>query len=170
MEITQYAALFQALNNAGKTLAALIEQRDLARNLDQLIEARQQILQALDMGLGAKQQAVALQEELQAARAKADQLAHEVEAVKAEISDLSGYRLVELAPGALVYGPREGYAVDEPPHYLCAACRDDAKKSLLQFAGYEKNFRLLRCGRCGGEVRVREPMGDIMTIPSDRGF
>jgi rubrerythrin len=74
-------------------------------------------------------------------------LDEELRRVKAEKADLENYALHELSPGVFVYARRPGVESAEPMHYLCAPCRNDGKKSILN---REENYGAVfhRCPQC----------------------
>lgn len=82
--------------------------------------------------------------------AQTDQLAmlKRVVDLEKEIADLeaweaekSRYELVRFDPGILVYSLKPDDEKGEPPHYLCAACYTNGRKSFLQ-ATTELKMRL----------------------------
>jgi hypothetical protein len=85
--------------------------------------------------------------EHQAALREKRDLEEELRRVKAEKADLENYALHELSPGVFVYARRPGVESTEPMHYLCAPCRNDGKKSILQRSeNYGAVFH--RCPQC----------------------
>jgi len=62
------------------------------------------------------------------------------------------YCLISLGAGTQVYAyqPRDGDAT--PPHYLCASCFQEKKKSILQKTGYNHLGAVYKCHPCGQEV------------------
>lgn len=53
-------------------------------------------------------------------------------------SDFDRYVLWETPGGDLVYRVKEPRDPDEPAHYLCPACLDQGRKSILQTGGYDR--------------------------------
>ncbi len=79
----------------------------------------------------------------------------ELEKQIAEIEDwksqIRRYALFQLPTGALAYALKPGMENGEPMHYLCTACVDKKKRTILQPKG-----RLLHCPECNSNIAVRE--------------
>ena len=68
-------------------------------------------------------------------------------------SEKQRYRLQQVDPGVVVYIVREEAATqDEPVHYLCPACYEKCKKSILQATPeLRKRRRVHQCPECRAE-------------------
>ena len=61
------------------------------------------------------------------------------------------YKLVAPFPGCMVYALQKSHSDDEPPHYICPACFQQGRKSILQSrpgAGSGIRFAHLKCTAC----------------------
>jgi hypothetical protein len=68
-------------------------------------------------------------------------------------SESQRYRLTKLAFGGYAFCLKPGMENAEPPHYLCATCMNQRKKSILQ--PHDESF--LRCSLCHEQVQVGDP-------------
>ena len=68
------------------------------------------------------------------------ELREKLEKVENWESQMQRYHLHAFPTGALAYALQAGMEQGQPPHYLCAACVDTGKKSILQPRG-----RYLHC-------------------------
>jgi hypothetical protein len=121
------------------------------------------------------------QEQLIASRHEREILAERLLEATREANRLKGfekernrYRLEELSAGAFAYVFQPGADAPEADlqrqgqpiqtvHWLCCACFQQAERAILQFAGYESGFKLYACPRCKAAIRLREPMGEVLT-------
>ena len=64
------------------------------------------------------------------------------------------YQLQNLPhSGASAYAAKPGMEAGEPPHWICATCFEDGKKSILQpETRHPGRASVLVCHRCGSEV------------------
>lgn len=103
--------------------------------------------------------------EHQAALREKRELEEELRRVKAEKADLENYALRELSPGVFVYARSTGVESTEPLHYLCAQCRNDGKKSILQ-RGENHGSIFHRCTICETNFLERhKPAPNIQVRP-----
>lgn len=68
-------------------------------------------------------------------------------------SELQRYQLTKFAFGGYAYSMKPGMENAEPPHYLCATCMNQRKKSIMQ--PYSEGF--LRCSLCHEEIQIANP-------------
>ncbi|CBE68064.1 MAG: hypothetical protein F9K13_13815 [Candidatus Methylomirabilis oxygeniifera] len=65
-------------------------------------------------------------------------------------SESQRYQLIQFTFGGYAFCLTPGLENTEPPHYLCAACMNQRKKSILQ--PYGEAF--LRCSLCHEEIQI----------------
>ena len=124
--------------------------------------------------LGEAQQAVLqLQQALQTAHERTGELKATIKGLMDWSGEKKRYVLKELGPDALVYVNKASKQGEEPPHALCVHCYEDAKRSILQFAGNENGFRVLACPRCGnrvllGTVTIKFDPDDLRSLMAER--
>ncbi|MDP2808678.1 MAG: hypothetical protein Q8O34_00850 [Rhodocyclaceae bacterium] len=85
-------------------------------------------------------------------------------------TEAARYRLLAVGDHAHAYALKPEAAGEEPPHYLCQSCYQDQKKLILQFSGYEAGCRRLACPRCQSAILIREPLGEVLTVPRSEGL
>ncbi len=109
-------------------------------------------------------QGVILNAQSSALAANADQsaMADEIRALKEQLAvaerwnqERSRYALATVDEGAFVYALRKEKAENEPPHWLCARCFSEGRKTLLQRAGKSEYFGTdYVCHACKSSIRV----------------
>jgi hypothetical protein len=120
----------------------------------------------LKVGAEVQGKVIDLQREIMAAQssalaAQSDQftLLHQIRELEQRIREIEGwerekhrYVLVKLYQGSLAYIVKEESRGSEPRHYICAACYQEGKKSILQgfTSGYGEH--VLTCPRCNTKV------------------
>jgi hypothetical protein len=68
------------------------------------------------------------------------------------------YELTELATGSLAYVVKEAMRGPEPSHWLCAACCQQRKKSILQITGSRGpmgDVQIWGCHACNAAIWIR---------------
>jgi hypothetical protein len=107
-----------------------------------------------------------LQEQILSAQAFQSELAEQVRSLKTEIANFetwetekNKYELKAIAPTAFAYVYKSGPQFTEPPHWLCANCYQNRKKSFLQYvnagpAGKDHLKHVWGCGLCKGQIMV----------------
>jgi len=127
----------KALFDIGKTMLGL---RDSAQLLEATVEFNQQLL--------------TVQRALLDAQAEQTALVQNISALEKEIADLKAldhekekYELKKVRRG-IAYTLKPEAQGTEPPHFICAQCYDDGKRSIMQ------NFNpatppAYKCNRCG---------------------
>jgi len=102
---------------------------------------------------------IALQEKIFAGNAmyselvqRKDELEREIVSLKDWEAEKARYELVELYEGALAYAVKEAMRGGEPFHYICPACYQQRKKSILQGATWHLGEHSLTCPAC--ELKV----------------
>lgn len=105
---------------------------------------------------------IELQDKIMAAREQQTTLAERVRELEAEVAgfktweaEKQRYELAPIREGALAYRVKEEARGAEPPHWLCAQCFGDRKKSLLQeehrFPG---RCTVMACHQCGSDIYI----------------
>jgi hypothetical protein len=107
---------------------------------------------------------IELQEKILAAQAaqldlvqRVNDLENDLARLKTWEAEKERYELKQVAPGAMVYVPKESLRGDEPIHWLCANCFQNGKKRFLQESRGDASFVYHKCQECGGEIRIRKP-------------
>ncbi len=77
----------------------------------------------------------------------------------------SQYKLKKIASGTFVYSYEDSHDSKDPPHWLCANCYHNGKKSILQFS--TKAFFYF-CPKC--KTEIHHPNGKSVGIDSFGGM
>jgi hypothetical protein len=98
--------------------------------------------------------------EAYAARLKEiEKLKEQLAALTAWSVDADRYELRRFQPGTLTYVLKVGAQGGEPPHYLCANCYENQRRSILQATSYrELQCRVHRCNCCKAEYPIGPEM------------
>lgn len=105
--------------------------------------------------LAAQSSAIAAQQEQSSLLKRIDTLEAEIVRMKAWDAEKERYELADTRGGALAYRLKAGMEAGEPTHWLCPACYQQQKKSILQpetlFPG---RTEILACPQCHNELVV----------------
>lgn len=147
MDLSLIAQAASSLSSAVTLTKSFVGLRDEAQRLTAVNEMLTKLLEANN-----KLNAFAIADaqrttEHQAVLSEKRNLEEELRRVKAEKADFERYALHELSPGVLVYARGAGVEGTEPAHYLCARCRSEGKKSILQ-RGETAAQVFHRCPQC----------------------
>jgi Zn finger protein HypA/HybF involved in hydrogenase expression len=145
MVIEAFGAL-GAIKSASDTVKSLIELRDISLVHTKAIELQRQILAAQEAALNAREREESLITRIRA-------LEEEIAQSKAWDAEADDYELKQIATGAFAYTRQINTSSAEPPHWLCAKCFGQHKKSILQFQTQTGDRRAVyRCPECTSAV------------------
>lgn len=134
--------------NAAKTIAqAMIGLRDAQAFQAKAIEFQSKILDAQSSVFAANEERTALIERVR-------QLEKQMTDLEAWDAEKQKYELKHLPPGAFAYALKSESGVGEPPHWLCAACYQCHKKSILQDQGERGREHRWSCPECKVDIMV----------------
>ena len=105
---------------------------------------------------------IKLQEQILSAHEAQFELIERVRSLEKEIAsaetwdtEKQRYELAQVWPGAFAYVLKKESAGSEPPHWFCAQCYQNRKKSILQDAPKTSiGFRYWLCHACHAEILV----------------
>jgi hypothetical protein len=143
-------ALFQGaitgLNAAAQMVKGLIGLKISAEVNSKIIELGGEIVSA-------QANASAAYAEYLSMLQKVRELEEELARVKAWETEKQRYRLIEINYGAFAFALKEDSKGTEPPHWICAKCYQDGKKSILQHNGvaFVRESKV-RCSTCKAEI------------------
>lgn len=144
--IAEISALMTSLKGAKDIAEAMVGLRDAAARQSKVIEFQNVIMDA-------QQSVFAIQQERAALVEKVSELEEQVARLEKWNSEKERYELSELGNGTVAYRIKDAVRGTEPPHWICANCYDDGKKSHLQpevrFPGSTKVYV---CHACGSEL------------------
>ena len=150
IDMGSVAALTASLQAAVEITKGLVGLRDTTVVQDKVIELQNAILSAQSSALTAQSDQVTLLDRVRELEAQMAQM----EAFDAEKSK---YQLQQVDSGALAYVLKPEADTGEPPHWLCVACFQRGRKSLLQMHGRDpadRSSTLFRCPECTTDIRV----------------
>lgn len=113
------------LKAAGDLAKAFLQLKSDAERQAKVIELQSIILAAQSNAIAAQSDQFAMLEEVRA-------LKEEIAQVKAWETEKQRYQMVSPFSGATVYALKEAMSNGEPPHYICANCYQNGKRSILQ--------------------------------------
>ena len=146
-EIVAFAAAVSHTVNIAK---AVFDTRDATK----IGELQLEFTTAL---LDVAQKQLAVTESYQATLDANKKLKQQIEAYERWEQDSQRYQLHQLEPGILVYALKPEHTTTQPAHWLCAACYDDRKKSVLQRES--KGSDVLICPRDPQHQLITEERG-----------
>ena len=144
-------------NPVSKTLATLQSAYGLAKDIADLEEThavKMQIGELLTQILSAQESAIRSQERETALTRQVHDLEDRIREMETWSRQKERYQLTKLPPGILVYEIKEAARGDEPPHYVCAKCFEQQKRSFLNSDEPNLGTTKLHCPSCGWEDRI----------------
>lgn len=141
-----YAEISAAIQSA-KALGELVKAAHGLANYNEFVTAVYEVNAKL---MDATAVALASQEKQSSLANRVAELEDELRELKNLESDSQRYQLTKLAFGGYVYSMKSGMENAEPPHYLCATCMNQRKKSILQPSGEA----FLRCSLGHEEIQI----------------
>jgi hypothetical protein len=136
--MNEIAAFATAVSHAINIAKAIVDTRDETK----LTSLKLEFVAAL-LELNTKQ--LSLAQGYQSVMDDNKSLKKQLEAYERWEQESQRYQLHQLEPGILVYALKPEHASTQPAHWLCAACYDERKKSVLQRAS--KGSDILNCPR-----------------------
>jgi rubrerythrin len=105
--------------------------------------------------LEAQQSLFAAQDAQTAAAKRISDLEEQIMQLKDWSRQAESYELVAIGNGGFAYMQKEGMRTTEPPHWLCANCFTNRKKSILQRQGTQgERERPWTCPNCRAGIQV----------------
>ena len=144
-----YAEISAAIQSA-KALGELVKAAHGLANYNEFVTAVYEVNAKL---MDATAVALASQEKQSSLANRVAELEDELRELKNLESEAQRYQLTKFAFGGYAYSIKPGMESAEPPHYLCATCMNQRKKSILQPSGEA----FLRCSLCHEEIQIANP-------------
>jgi hypothetical protein len=129
---------------------------DLAKGITALkseVDRNQAVSKILEVLIAVQKDALSMQEKQSSLTSRITELESQLQQLKNWESELQRYQLTRFAFGGYAYSLKPGMENAEPPHYLCASCMNQRKKSILQ----PDTDAFLRCGICHEEIKIANP-------------
>jgi hypothetical protein len=146
MDLTIIQGTLGGLKTAFDIAKGIADLKSMTDVQGKVIELQQAILAAQSSAMAANAQQYAAADELRALR-------DELERAKGWQTERQRYRLFQFAPGRVAFALRKSQAQEsEPPHYLCANCFEQGRKSILNNSLTPDKWTYWRCAACKSEV------------------
>ncbi len=127
---------FTSLQAATQLIKALMGVRDAAVIDSKMIELRDHLINAQNSIFESQaQQSTLIQ--------RVHDLEKELMSIKAWEKEKERYQLIEPWRGCFLYALKEASKGTEPPHWICAQCYQEGRKSLLQNTYKNNNHRIV---------------------------
>jgi DNA-directed RNA polymerase subunit RPC12/RpoP len=104
---------------------------------------------------------IELQEKILAARDAQETLLKRIGDLEKEVTRFEAwktekdrYQLTDVGSGTFAYALKAAMRGTEPPHYICANCYEQSKKSILHHMRMAGGSDLLSCPRCSTKVLI----------------
>jgi hypothetical protein len=151
--LAELVAATESLKAAGQIAVGLIDLKTTTEVQAKAIELNQKILAAQNDLFAANAAQAALIERVR-------ELEREVARMKHWDTQKQRYKLAAPFSGCMVYALQKSMSNGEPPHYLCAACYQNGKPSILQgktvgAAGISLRNAFYQCATCKSEAITR---------------
>lgn len=119
------------------------------------VEVKAKVTELYDVIIAGQQSALESNSKQQAMLETISQLKEELARVKAWEEQKKRYKLVNPWEGAVsvVYALKESCKGTEAPHWICAKCHDDGRRTILQ-PSIGKGAWLLVCPTCKSEIHT----------------
>jgi len=147
MDVAAIQGAMGSLKLAFDITKKFLEMKSIAEVQGLVIDLRREIISAQESALAAQSDHAAMAEKIRT-------LKEEIVRMETWAEQKQKYALVQIAAGAIAFALKEECKGAEPPHWICANCYEDGRKSIL-------NQRLPRncpinyyCPRCKNEVQT----------------
>lgn len=145
------SALIELGGGLAKSAMGLVSATDEAKRNAMLIEFQNAIIQFQSMIATVQAENAAL------VRQKGD-LEKELEKSKNWEAEKSRYKMTAAYRRVTAYAIKKSMSNGEPPHYICANCYHDGKRSVLQQARDKQGLIIIVCSACGAKADTGQPI------------
>lgn len=118
------------------------------------VERNQAVIDIQRHVLEAKRALGDAEREYTASLKRIEALEQEIARLKDWSSEMARYQARDVYRGAIAYVMKPGMENGEEPHYLCANCFIDKRKSFLQLKGTSAMEAKYGCDACGGSIAI----------------
>lgn len=147
VDMASISALASSLQAATEITKAIVGLRDAAAINSKVIELQGVILSAQSSAMAAQSDQFAL---LQRVRDLEEQAA----SAKTWDTESQQYELQEVATRVFAYVPKPNSEASKTPHWLCANCYSQKRKSFFQFAMSSPIGDVYQCHSCGTKSAI----------------
>lgn len=147
--IALIAGTMSSLKSAYDLSKAMIGIRDAKVLNDKVIELQGVILAAQSSAMAAHSDQLALLE-------RVGELEKKVADMEAWETEKQKYRLEAVTPAVFAYVLKSDAGSPEPPHWLCTACYQNSKKSILSATSRMGTHNVWKCPRCSTQNLISQ--------------
>jgi len=120
-------------------------------SLNRSRDVQGKVIELQSIILSAQSSALAAKSEQSAMIQRISDLEKEIARVKAWEETKQRYELHQPVRGTFVYALKDQSDATEPPHWICAHCYEDGRRSILQFQKQDYSYRYHACPHCRAE-------------------
>ncbi len=147
-DISAIAGAISALNGMKDIAQAMITLRDAKALQAKVIEFNNAIIDAQAKILLANEERTALLQ-------RVSDLEKQLSKLETWETEKQRYQLADIGGGTFAFALKELMSSGEPPHYICANCYDQNKKSRLHRTQLPGGGNLITCAGCGTKLIVQ---------------
>lgn len=153
VDIPAISGILVSLKASKDILEAMVGLRGTATFQEKRLELQSKIMDAQGAIFAVNEERTALIE-------RVSNLEKQVADFETWESEKQRYKLKQVDVGAFCYAVKNDAQPTEPPHWICAACYGNRKKSILQdngpasTSGIDSRSRIYKCFECKAEIRV----------------
>ena len=147
-DMSAISGVAASLNAAINIVKAMKDLRDWSVVQSKVIELQSIILDAQSSIFAVNQERSTLVERI-------SQLEKELASAKAWEAEKQRYELADVGVNNFAYALKPAMRGSEPPHYLCANCYQQDKKSILHHMDTASMGDLLTCSSCNAKMLIR---------------
>ena len=148
VDLGQITSAVSSLKVAGDIAVGLINLKTMAEVQAKAIELNQKIIAAQHDIFAANAAQTALIERIR-------ELEKQIASMEAWDAQKKRYKLVTPYTGITVYAVQKSMSDGEPPHYICANCYQNGKRSMLQHVRSKDGLINIACAVCKAEGHTR---------------
>ena len=130
---------------------SVLELKPISEIQAKVVELQNIILSAQTSAFEANAHQTAMIEEIR-------HLKEEITRIKAWEEEKQRYKLVSPWPGTVLYALKEKCSASEPPHWVCAKCYEDGRKSILnpqkKITTKGQSYLVISCPTCKSELNA----------------
>ena len=146
MDITLIQSTISGLKLAGDIAKGFLELKSISEVQGKVVELQSAILSAQSSALSANAIQSTMVEEIRT-------LKEEIAYIKAWESEKKRYQLTSPWTGAVIYALKKSMSNSEPPHWICAKCYEDRRKSILNQHRKHSAFIEFICPVCKATIQ-----------------
>lgn len=143
-----------AIASAASSLKVAFDIGKLAIGLRDAEMMRSKIIEMQGEISSALASAIAAQTDQMTILQRVNDLEKEMAQLKEWDAKKDNYELKPFAPGAVAYMLKPNVRGSTPPHWLCAQCFENRKKSVLQLAATMSSMWIYHCSGCDSKISV----------------